>query len=160
MTGQAAFLKPCGSCPWLTANHGRPHPDGWYTKKNRIRLWVGLRHGESMSCHLTDPNNPVPDGTKPVPDGTTTHECAGALILQQREIMKMQSMPGIPSTYFKKNRKGMTLRAIAHLVERALFQPKLVSTPNLNEPVSHEPLGEWNAEAVWADIEANRKARK
>ncbi len=61
MADHVAAPRPCSSCPWLIANHGRPHPDGWNTKRNRDRLWAKLRTGDSMSCHKTDVSNPVPD---------------------------------------------------------------------------------------------------
>ena len=72
---------PCAACPWLTANHRRPHPDGWYSDANRRRLWSGLRTGDApgMTCHPTDPNN------QPVGDHVVTRECTGAWLLVARE---------------------------------------------------------------------------
>ena len=72
---------PCAACPWLTANHRKAHPEGYYTDANRRRLWNGLRTGEApgMTCHPTDPRN------QPVKDDQRTRECTGALILMQRE---------------------------------------------------------------------------
>ena len=58
MNGRAA-KSPCQACPWRVENHGKRHPDGWYTKANLRRLWSGIRRGEEMSCHPTDPSNPV-----------------------------------------------------------------------------------------------------
>lgn len=77
---------PCAACPWRVENHGRRHPDGWYTKTNRRRLWQGLKNGVTMTCHPTDPDNAVPEGARGVPAGTATKTCAGALILQVREL--------------------------------------------------------------------------
>lgn len=79
---------PCAACPWRLTNHGKPHPDDWYTKANRRRLWSGLRQGEMMTCHPTDPTNPPPTGrpaagAKP---GTATRLCAGAWALLMVEV--------------------------------------------------------------------------
>lgn len=72
---------PCAACPWRTANHGKPHPDGYYTDANRKRLWAGLRTGDApgMTCHPTDPEN------QPVKASQRTRECTGAWILLLRE---------------------------------------------------------------------------
>ena len=87
---QQAAKSPCVNCPWRIENHGKKHPDGWYTKTNLKRLWAGIRRGENMSCHPTDPRNDVSDaavekGYRRAPDTAVTRECAGAVILQQRE---------------------------------------------------------------------------
>jgi hypothetical protein len=39
---------------------------GWYTKANLQRLWAGMRRGEDMTCHPTDPDKPGPSGGTPV----------------------------------------------------------------------------------------------
>lgn len=75
----------CGTCPFLTRNFGRPSPEGfvratsgesakghvfyeWYSKKNLIRLWRdGLRKGNAMICHSTDPNASQYGGKNAVP---------------------------------------------------------------------------------------------
>lgn len=147
---QPALKNPCKDCPWRTSNHGRRHKDGWFTKANRTRLWAKLRRGESMTCHMTDQDNPVPEGYKTVPENATTHECAGALILQQREFDKFQSDCGgdLP-TYRKLWPKGLTRDGLMMIVHRhmyggvPMFGARVMSTPNLNAEVSHEPLGEW-----------------
>ncbi len=84
----------CAACPWRTTNHGRRHPDGWYTKANLKRLWAGLRTGEAtgMTCHPTDPVNPAPTG-RPLakaPDGADFYECAGAHAIRQVEIRLLE----------------------------------------------------------------------
>lgn len=153
----AANPKPCTSCPWLTANHGMPHPHGWFTTANRKRLWAALRRGEMMSCHKTDPDNIVPEGGKPVPEGTQPHECTGGLILQQRELMKFQ-VPCGPFDRFQAYRRdhaaGLTKDGARRIIERAVFGgvPMIGGTamtkPDLNQDVSHPPLGEWDPNAV------------
>lgn len=147
----SANPKPCAHCPWRTANHGKRHPDGWYTTANRRRLWAKLRTGDSMSCHPTDPNNPVPEGVKPVPEGTEVYECTGALILQQREAVRFQAiceMGGGFSDYRKQWPMGLTRTGLLVVVQRFMFRGTRLagvpmSTPSLNEPVGHPPLGEW-----------------
>lgn len=94
-----ASKDPCKNCPWLTENHGKRHPDGWFSKANRTRLWNGIRSGEApgMTCHPTDPNNEVSDkakekGYKEAPEHAETRECAGAVILIQKELMLFQDV--------------------------------------------------------------------
>lgn len=43
-----------------------------------------------MSCHPTDVRNEVPDGHRAAPDGSIMHECAGSLLLVQRELTEAQ----------------------------------------------------------------------
>lgn len=139
---------PCPPCPWLTANHGRPHPDGWYTRRNRDRLWAGLRRGNRMSCHPTDPENDVTPaaraaGYRPAPAHSEARECIGGLILQQREMQLLNDSQEI-TTYQRQRPRGLTREGIARLLERLLFgdtsPADAVPRPNLNAPVSHNPL--------------------
>jgi len=82
----------CSACPWRKSNQGKPHPHNWYAQSNLDRLWRGLRTGEApgMSCHPTDARNEVPDGHRAAPDGSIMHECAGSLLLVQRELTEAQ----------------------------------------------------------------------
>ncbi len=152
---EAACPTPCSACPWRTANHGKPHPHGWYTAKNRARLWSKLRRGDSMTCHPTDPENEVPAGAKPVPKGATTHECAGGLVLQQRELEKVQGFDSLRD-YLKASRLGLTISGLATLANRAVFGGlqiagcREMTETDLDEHVSHEPLGEWDPKKVKA----------
>lgn len=141
--------QPCRQCPWLTSNHGKPHPDGWYTKANRARLWAGLRRGEAMSCHPTDPGNPVSlraqaQGYQPAPAHAERRECAGALILQQRELQLASEAPAL-STYLRARARGLTRVGVARLVERVAFGGtpfggRAMPRPDLNAPVSMDDL--------------------
>lgn len=104
---------PCAACPWLISNHGKRTADGWYTKANRRRLWGGLRTGEMMSCHATDPANPPLPGRQAVPEGTPTKECAGAHVLLQRELRIFEALtkrgePDPHRTYREGRRLGAT----------------------------------------------------
>lgn len=155
-----AHTHPCSTCPWLTANHGKPHPHKWFSKANRRRLWKGTRNGESMSCHRTDPDNEVPDGHRAVPEGTDVHECTGLLILQQREAVRFQAACEVADAegksdglrrYCKANPGGLLRGGILALVERAMFHGTVfggVAMPglDLNEPVSHDDLAPWSPE--------------
>lgn len=159
-TVDPAAPSPCHACPWRTSNHGKPHPDGWYTKKNRDRLWAQLRRGERMTCHPTDPTNPVPEGYPQPPSDCTTLECCGSLILQQREVMVFQKCCNEADSqgkndglkrYRKLRPKGLTREGIFAVVERVLFSgafgSKSVTKPDLNQAVSHPDLS-------WGDREA------
>lgn len=106
----APATSPCGQCPWRTENQGTRHRDGWYTKKNLRRLWAGLRRGERMTCHPTDPDNP---GGRVLPDSVTTKECAGAQILVQRELHRLgelieANVPDPWGVYLTTNPRGLT----------------------------------------------------
>lgn len=148
---------PCSECPWRTSNQGTHHPGGWYTAKNLKRLWAGLRRGESMSCHPTDVNNPLPPGFDEVPEGVQAHECTGGLILQQRELMVLQdpfeAFHMTPVQHYRKTRPfALTAQGIRILVFRAqsgaaaglLMGRVTMASPDLNTlDIGHAPLGPW-----------------
>lgn len=143
-----ALPKPCVDCPWRTANHSRRHADGWFTIRNRNRLWAALRRGEAMSCHMTDTENPIPEGYREVPEGAVTHECAGANILQQRELHLFQEITKVHSpvnslqVYRSLRPRGLTREGLAEIFTRIVGWPGMARMPllNLNEEVSHPPL--------------------
>ncbi len=152
VTPAPSDADPCVTCPWRTANQGKRHPDGWYTKTNRARLWSGLRNGQGMSCHPTDPDNIVSEkaqaaGYRPAPPGTTTLECRGGAVLQQREVHLLQEEYGGDfRAYHKARPSGLTKYGLAMMVRRLLF-PGVpffggppTSRPNLNTAVGYEPL--------------------
>ena len=57
--GAGTVSTPCTGCPWRTANHGTPHPGGFYRRTNLRRLWARIRQGGGIqSCHPTDPGHP------------------------------------------------------------------------------------------------------
>ena len=156
-----AAETPCAECPWRTKNQGKRHPDGWYSRANLKRLWNKLRRGEMMSCHPTDPRNPVSDkalagGSIKAKEGAQVRECAGALILQQRELMiyqevahqhendPQQSMPA----YRQARPRGLTKDGFQAMIERYLVGGSVMGggkpvmhTPDLNNAeVSHPEL--------------------
>lgn len=148
---------PCAQCPWRTSNQGKRHPGGWYTKANLRRLWVGMRRGEAMTCHPTDPNNPVPDGVKPAPENAQTIECAGALILQQRELRRFEAIcrelpegdTGALKLYRKAHPRGLTREGLILMAQRIMFGGTPLSTrpsmpfTDLDQPVGHPDLVPW-----------------
>jgi hypothetical protein len=146
----AGVADPCRACPWLTRNQGTRHPDGWYTKGNLARLWAGLRRGEGMSCHQTDPRNPVSPkaaaaGYRPAPDSAEVRECIGGLILQQRELHLYGRLLDL-AAYRRARPRGLTRDGLATVVSRLAFGDTCLggpamARPNLNHPdVGHTPL--------------------
>lgn len=108
-----AGTRACADCPWRKSNQGKRHPHGWFSKKNLRRLWNGIRTGNApgMTCHPTDTGIVVPEAwpvqAKP---GTTTKECAGALLLVQRELRSMEQpiTPASVDAYKARRRGGLT----------------------------------------------------
>lgn len=153
---RSACPKPCSSCPWRFANQdSKPDPHGFYTSANRRRLWAGLRQGVQMTCHPTDPRMAGFAGYESLADRNVTHECAGALTLQQRELMKFQDIsaadPKGPTlkTYKKQHPKGMTRDGLVSLVERSVFGGTSIggvamASPDLNDvEIGYDVLGAW-----------------
>jgi hypothetical protein len=83
-----ACAHACATCPWLKQNHGKPHPQKWYTTTNLKRLWNGIRRGEGMICHATDPQS-IEYGGKGAQAG---HErmCIGSLVLVIRSLRRLE----------------------------------------------------------------------
>ncbi len=137
-----AAPHPCAGCPWLIRNQGVSHPDHWYDDVNLRRLWQGLRHGRIMSCHPTDTSVEVPAGTKPVDESAVLRECAGSLILKQREFARFRALaidseePDPMGAYRRLHPGGLTFRALAKLVERCVYGQLggvPMSAPDLNQ---------------------------
>lgn len=123
--------SPCSECPWRLINQGRKDDlHKFYSRGNLKRLWIGLRRGARMSCHPTDSRMAEFEGYEDLEDREITHECAGALTLQQREFMTFQQMMqaspeakrGVIFMMYRKRRpNGMTLEGLRAVVERAVF---------------------------------------
>jgi hypothetical protein len=96
---------PCDTCPWKGKNFNASTPDPktaerhWYTTNNLKRLWEGIRQGERMICHDTDPKSKTYGNTKNVKAGYE-RDCVGSLILVMRSIQRLERVP------FKDYRKG------------------------------------------------------
>lgn len=123
--------SPCATCPWRRENHGKPHADGWYDPKNLRRLWNGIRQGEQMICHATDPESIDYGGDREVSPG---HEriCVGALALVQAHVEVIEKIAkGLPEgqrTLWRDYRKvasvpnlRMTMRGVHAHAERIIF---------------------------------------
>lgn len=137
MSDLKAAQSPCQACPWRVENHGVRTPDGWYTKANLKRLWNGLRSGEApgMSCHPTDPRNPLSDeqkvaGYKEAPGHSEVRECAGSVILMQRELMLFQEVVnsgGSYSEYRRQSQSPMRKQALLVVAMRASGLPTFMT---------------------------------
>lgn len=159
----AAVNAPCVTCPWRTENQGKRTPDGWFSKTNLRSLWVGLRQGVGMTCHSTDPANPVSEAQAAAGFGKkgdgATRECAGAVILQQREVMIFQAIckerdavgknDGF-AVYRRARPRGLTRDGLANVVADFLFQNTPLGRdhgqPNLAiDAVGYPPVAGWEA---------------
>lgn len=150
---ESCAFEPCPDCPWRVSNRGRRSKHkvegekyGWFTQRNRDRLWAGMRRGEAMTCHPTDPRHP---GS---PEDAKTKECAGALILQQRELVVLDRLmkAGDDSSqtlrrYKKLRPGGLTRDGLAILAWNAQFGAvplmggREMGRPNLNAEVEVAP---------------------
>lgn len=65
------------------------------------------------------PGQPAPEGARAVPEGTTTRECAGSLILVQREFVRFQESDSLRE-YRRSHPGGLTRDGLAVLANRAL----------------------------------------
>jgi hypothetical protein len=153
---KSACPVPCKVCPWRLSNQGTKHPHNFYSKSNLARLWKGLREGVRMSCHETDPRMAEFAGYESLAERDVTHECAGALTLQQRELMKYQDIVlADPSSrkalqeYKQQHPKGLTRNGLVELVERFVFggtglDGVAMSTPDLNDTeIGYDVIGAW-----------------
>ena len=150
--------EPCAACPWRVSNRGKPSPKvegerfGWYTPQNLKRLWGGLREGDPMTCHPTDPAMRQANGGYVKPE-TVTYECTGATILQQREFQIAEDYLRGKKTindYRRERPKGLSKTGIRAIAERLIFGgvPMIggakMGRPDLNqEDVQYAPLGVW-----------------
>ena len=129
--GTPTMAKPCAQCPWRTENHGKRHPNGFYTKRNLKRLWNQVRKGGGVqSCHRTDTNHPdhVEAGAK----GDQVHECMGSIVLVWRELRAFENIlaeagmdmdEGVPQ-YLAQHPEGLSKRGLAYwLLSRRMDPP-------------------------------------
>jgi hypothetical protein len=170
--------KPCKACPWRVANQGKRTPDGWYAKSNLRRLWAKLRRGDAMTCHPTDADNPLSEaqiaaGFKPAKEGMT-RECAGAILLQQREVMVFQDYcmreeegeleKGSALRAYRRDRPGgLTREGLGEMVSRVLFGgiPVIGGRKAAVQPVADPEIGylpNWEP-ALEREIERQQRKR-
>jgi hypothetical protein len=98
-----------------------------------------------MSCHETDPRMAEFEGYEALADREVTHECAGALVLVQREFMIFQNLcladPKGKKTlqqYRRARPNGLTRYGLIALSERAMLggtilNPVAMSRPDLGD---------------------------
>jgi hypothetical protein len=116
-----------------------------------------------MTCHPTDGRHPQISGKQP-PDTVEPHECAGALILMQREMMKAQATPDhLFKRYRREHPKGLTLQGMRRIVERVLFGGVFgspMSRPDLNDAdIQYEPLGKFSVTQTTKERKHNMTAK-
>jgi hypothetical protein len=110
-----------------------------------------MRRGERMTCHPTDPRMVEWPGYEGTGNSREVRECAGALILQQREFEVCQSDYKANVAQYRRERSmGLTKDGLRAILHRALFGATPLggglpmASVNLNDPDTyHEPLGEW-----------------
>lgn len=163
MRAESQTTQPCAHCPWRTANQGKkPDPYKFYTLTNLRRLWGGLKRGERMTCHPTDPAMAEFEGYEKTAARKVTNECAGALVLIQRELQRAQDAMEAADAegkrdgirrYRRAHPKGLTRDGVAAHFQSMMFgsnpltglnMPKV----NLNEPgIGHPDLEAWEDRA-------------
>lgn len=120
-------LKVCESCPWLTKNHGKPHPAGWYKPANLKRLWNDLRTGRApgMVCHSSDPKSIDYGSTSKVKDTCKPRECAGALLMVAKHLNEVSAASEAGdkklATYKAKHRFPLTRDGIRNWIGEYVF---------------------------------------
>lgn len=149
VTIKPACPVPCAFCPWRLSNQGQKHPHKFYTPANLRRLWKGLRNGARMSCHPTDPRMAEFEGYEALADREVTHECAGAVVLVQREFMVFQDIAlANPKSrkalqmYTKQRPNGMTRNGLISIAERAIFGGTMLNPVAMSKPdLSNQDIG-------------------
>ena len=121
-------------------------------------MWSGIRRGEDMSCHPTDPSNPVSEraqekGYRAAPEHAQVRECAGAVILAQREMQVASDLADaqpdadLGALYAQHRPGGMTREGLLSWFARLVTWPGDVPMRrdhNLHEPVATaDPRLEW-----------------
>lgn len=142
---EPACPRACEHCPWRLANQGsKPDPHKFYTPGNLARLWRGMRAGARMSCHPTDPRMAEFEGYEALADREVTRECAGSLVLVQREWMVFQGMAiadpkGKTLQQYRRARpNGLTREGLISVMERAMcggtiLNPVAMARPDLGD---------------------------
>lgn len=147
----------CMECPWRTANQGKKHPDGWYTKKNLQRLWAKMRRGDAMTCHPTDPRTPLHGKVRAK---VQTRECSGIIVLVGREYKLYERLAAVEGatieeafTKYRTTRPfGLTRMGLVNYAMRVAFPGtpviggKELPKQDINDPdIGYPPLGKWVA---------------
>lgn len=131
---------PCATCPWLRVNHGKPNPPthdrlkleaahagekvyDWYSPANLRRLWDGIRQGEQMICHATDPKA-ADYGGKNAKAGKEC-SCVGTLILLKRHLDILNESSSFADYRKRAGRGALTKLGLGVWVNRILFSQTL-----------------------------------
>lgn len=156
--------KACAVCPWRLANAGKPHPHKFYAAANLRRLWRGIRDGERMTCHPTDPQMEEFEGYEKTADRDVTRECAGAQTLVQRELAyftqaakdfeagKTEDAKSALQFYRRRRPRGLTRAGLAgHFFAAVMTMPgapPMRKVPLADDEVGYALLGEFEIEQV------------
>lgn len=159
-----AAPRACALCPWRLSNAGTRHPHGFYSKRNLARLWAGLRSANApgMTCHPTDPRMAEFEGYERTAGAAETRECAGAIVLLVRELMRFQAITLDPDreetalrAYRREQPRGLTQDGLAAVVWRfvaggtPLARAIHADSRLVNDPdVGYAVLGEWDPEVL------------
>lgn len=101
-----------------------------------------------MTCHPTDPDNPVADDGSQAPDGAQTKECYGALLLVAREMKLAEGLcethgDRAAQEYRKLRPKGLTRTGLSYWVWRfaaggtPITGPSVPTTFTLDDEIQH-----------------------
>lgn len=138
--------KPCAHCPWRLSNAGRENQHGFYSPGNLRRLWNGLRKGNRMTCHPTDPRMSDFAGYEGTADREVTHECAGAAIMAQRELHHFHQCSKAAAAEGKSDAlaRYKRLRGRGAMTQEGLAHGLATRQMDLNEPdVGYVGLPAW-----------------
>lgn len=119
-------LKVCETCPWLTKNHGKEHPAGWYTTNNLRRMWNGLRSGKcpGVVCHASDPDQKDYGGIAPIKLTVERRQCAGAILAVGKHVDKLNAAAktgGLALQAYKDGHAApLTRRGMVYWIERVM----------------------------------------
>ena len=115
-------LKVCETCPWLTKNHGKKHPAGWYKLSNLKRLWNAMRKGNApgIVCHSSDPDQAEYGGTAKIKPDVQKRACAGAYIALAKHINELNGSASY-AEYAARHALPITKRGGLAILEKQFF---------------------------------------
>lgn len=142
---QPANDRACKDCPWRASNRGRANEHGFYTAKNLRRLWVGMRNGERMTCHPTDPRMAEYSGYEKTDDAPVVRECAGSLLLKAREISLLNDLgralpkgADLMRAYRAASPLGLTRKGIKKIIKDQ-FEGAIGQTLSVRPTITGDP---------------------
>ncbi|SDY97575.1 hypothetical protein SAMN05661080_05177 [Modestobacter sp. DSM 44400] len=127
----------CAECPQAQANQGREHPDDWYSRGAVAGLWRAVRHGDPVSCHVTEADRNVYRVTEEQaaagfvvpPEQAQRRECSGVAVALRRELTRLDDA-GSFEEYSRRWPAGLTRDALAIAAARVrgAHRPELRAT--------------------------------